>query len=211
MPRARLLGSLLVALAAAGCSTSTTPPAGGPIVIQDIPPAPKQSAPASITIPAIKVDAPLVPLGLDKNKTVMVPDLEHADQTSWYCDQYKDDNGAPTCAGGGVIPGDVGPAAVYGHIDAHKRDGVFKHIMELNLGDPINIKRADGTTLTFKVYKVQQIPKQDFVTPDKRDAAAAQVYGDVNRPEIRLITCIGDFVGGQIGYRDQGVVFAALT
>jgi hypothetical protein len=208
----RLLGPLLVALAVSGCGT-TAGSTARPLVIPTTtaPAAPTQSSPASITIPVIKVDAPLVPLGLDKNKTVMVPDLQHADQASWYCDQYKDDNGTPTCADGGVVPGDVGPASVYGHIDAHKRDGVFKRIMELNLGDPINIKRADGTTLTFKVYKVQQIPKADFVTPGKREAVAAQVYGDVPRPELRLITCTGPFVGGQVGYADQGIVYAALA
>lgn len=203
MRHVRLLGSLCVALAA-GCGT-TIGNTATPIVVPatTAPAAPTKSAPASITIPAIKVDAPLVPLGLDKNKTVMVPDLEHADQASWYCQDHKDDNGTPTCAGGGVVPGDVGPASVYGHIDAHKRDGVFKHIMELNLGDPINIKRADGTTLTFKVYKVQQIHKAQF--------PSSQVYGDVNRPELRLITCTGAFVGGQVGYQDQGIVYAALA
>lgn len=209
--RARLLGPLLVALAAAGCATTPSTPTG-PIVIPDTTTkAPTQSAPATITIPAIHVDAPLVPLGLDKNGAVQVSDLNHVDQASWYCQDYKDDNGTPTCAGGGVIPGNVGPAATYGHIDGHKRDGVYRHIMELNVGDPINIRRADGSTLTFKVYKVRQIPKADFVDPAKRTAAAAQVYGDVNRPEIRLITCTGTFVGGQIGYQDQGVVFAALA
>jgi hypothetical protein len=210
MKRARLLGSLLVALAA-GCGTSEP---ASPIPAASAPAqetAPTQSEPATIEIPAIKVDAPLVPLGLDKNKVVLVPDLNHVDQASWYCEGHEKIQGTLICGGGGVIPGNTGPAAIYGHIDGHKRDGVFKHIMELELGDPINIRRADGTTMTFKVYKIQQIPKGDFVTPGKRDAVAAQVYGDVPRPEIRLITCTGPFVGGQVGYQDQGIVYAALT
>lgn len=166
-------------------------------------PAPTRSAPTTIDIPTIHVNAPLVPLGLDNNKTVLVPDLNHVDQASWYCQDYKNADNTPTCAGGGVIPGDVGPAAVYGHIDGHKRDGVFKHVPELNIGDPINIHRADRTTITFKVYKVQQVHKTDF--------SAFQVYGDVLRPEIRLITCTGKFVGGQLGYEDQGIVYAELV
>jgi sortase (surface protein transpeptidase) len=188
---------------AAGCSTSEP---AGPAPAASAPAqetAPAQSEPATIQIPAIKVGAPLVPLGLDKNKVIQVPDLNHVDQASWYCEGHENIQGTLICTGGGVIPGNTGPAAIYGHIDGHKRDGVFKHIMELNLGDPINIKRADGTTLTFKVYKVQQINKAQF--------PSSQVYGDVSRPELRLITCTGAFVGGQIGYQDQGIVYAALV
>jgi sortase (surface protein transpeptidase) len=164
---------------------------------------PAKSSPATIEIPAIKVKAPLVPLGLNLDKTVRVPDLEHANEASWYCVGYEEIRGTPTCSGGGVIPGNVGPAAIYGHIDAHQRDGVFRHLPELNIGDTVNIKRADGTALMFKVYKVQQVPKSVF--------PSAQVYGNVTRPELRLITCTGAFVGGQVGYHDQGIVYASLA
>lgn len=149
------------------------------------------------------MDGPLVPLGLDKNKTVLVPDLNHVDQASWYCHDYQADDGVPSCSGGGVIPGNVGPAAIYGHIDGHRRkDGIFRHLPELHEGDLVKIHRADQTVLTFKVYRVQQVHKRDF--------DSKQVYGDVQRPELRLITCTGKFVGGQIGYEDQGIVYAAL-
>lgn len=192
-----------MALAAASCGV-TPNQANEPIVIPDTTaPAPTRSVPASIQIPAIHVDAPLVPLGLDKNGTVKVPDLNHVDQASWYCQDYRDEAGTPSCAGGGVIPGDVGPATIYGHIDGHKRDGAFRHLPELHNGDLISIKRADSTTLIFTVYKVQTVPKSQF--------PSSQVYGNVQRPEIRLITCTGEFVGGQVGYKDQGIVYAALT
>lgn len=202
--RARLLGSLTLALAAAACTTTTGKPTA-PIVIPTTtaPTAEIPVAPATLEIPTIHVNAPMVPLGLAKDGTVQVPDLNHVDQVSWYCQDYQADDGVPSCAGGGVIPGNMGPAALYGHIDGHKRDGVFKHLPELNLGDPITIHLANQTTLTFKVYKVQIVHKRDF----KPDA----VYGNVPRPELRLITCVGKFVGGQIGYEDQGIVYAALA
>lgn len=198
---ARLLAPLTLALAAACGTPAPTTPEPPPYTRVETPPA--RSAPASIQIPAINVDAPLVPLGLEPNGTVKVPDLNHVDQASWYCQDYRNDNGTPTCAGGGVIPGDTGPAAIYGHIDGHNRDGVFRHLPELNLGDQIKITRADGSVLIFKVYKVRTVPKSQF--------PSSEVYGNVQRPELRLITCTGDFIGGQVGYADQGIVYAALT
>lgn len=205
MKPTRLLGPLLVALAVAGCADTSPPritvPATTPAVRET---APTQSDPARIEIPAIGVSAPLVPLGLDpKNKTVMVPDLQHVDQASWYCEGYEKQHGTLLCPGGGVIPGNDGPAAIYGHIDGHNRDGVFRHLPELHVGDPINIRRADGTTMVFTVYKVQTVHKANFSSKD--------VYGDVPRPELRLITCTGKFIGGQLGYEDQGIVYAALA
>lgn len=185
-----------MALAVAGCVSKPPPHI-------TIPTPRTRSAPTTIQIPAINVDAPLVPLGLDKNRTVLVPDLNHVDQASWYCQDYQPSGNTQTCAGGGVIPGDVGPAAIYGHIDGHKRDGVFKHLPELHTGDPITIRRTDGTTLVFTVYKVQVVHKANF--------SSAAVYGNVPRPELRLITCTGKFIGGQLGYEDQGIVYAALT
>lgn len=199
-----LLGPLLVALAVAGCAGTNNPPPRITIPTTITPePATTRSAPVTIQIPAIHVDAPLVPLGLAKDKTVMVPDLNHVDQASWYCEDYQQTQGTLACPGGGVIPGNNGPAAIYGHIDGHKRDGVFKHLPELHTGDPITIRRTDGTTLTFTVYKVQQVHKANF--------NSAAVYGNVPRPELRLITCTGKFIGGQLGYEDQGIVYAALT
>ena len=200
--RARLLGTLTLALAAA-CTTPTTTRA--PIVVPTTPAPPQQTpvAPASIEIPAINVNAPMVPLGLAKDGTVAVPDLNHVDQVSWYCQDYQADDGVPSCPGGGVIPGSIGPAAAYGHIDGHRRDGAFKHLPELHAGDLVKIHRADQSILTFKVYRVQQVHKRDF--------DSKQVYGDVQKPELRLLTCTGKFIGGQLGYEDQGIVYAALA
>lgn len=202
----RLLGLLMVTLAVASCGGVATDKPISPIVVTT-PPAPDESAPTQsepvlLEIPAIKVSAPLVPLGLDKNKVIQVPDLNHVEQASWYCANFMKIQGHLMC-NGGVIPGNIGPSAIYGHIDGHHRDGVFRHLPELNIGDVVNIRQADGTTLTFKVYKVQQVDKATF--------PSAQAYGDVQRPELRLISCMGPFVGGQVGYRDQGIVYAALA
>jgi hypothetical protein len=46
---------------------------------------------------------------------------------------------------------------------------------------------------------VQTVAKSRFPT--------SQVYGNVNRPELRLITCGGPRTGA--GYRDNVIVFAA--
>jgi hypothetical protein len=37
------------------------------------------------------------------------------------------------------------------------------------------------------------------------------VYGDFTRPGLRLITCGGQWVGGELGYADNVIVFASLV
>ena len=53
----------------------------------------------------------------------------------------------------------------------------------------------------FTVSAVRTVAKADFPTED--------VYGDVDRPELRLITCGGPRTGD--GYLDNVIVFAELT
>src|SRR6266498_4710582 len=47
-------------------------------------PALPRSVPTRIQIPAIKVDAPITPLGLDENGSVQVPPLDEPALTGWY-------------------------------------------------------------------------------------------------------------------------------
>ncbi|MFI9236265.1 class F sortase [Streptomyces sp. NPDC053079] len=146
------------------------------------------SKPVRVSVPAASVDTgPILELGLADDGTVEVPSVEQADRIGWY-DK-------------GVTPGETGPAVLIGHFDTAKGPAVLKNIARLKVGDPITVGRADGSTVTFTVRELQQVDKKDFPT--------RKVYGNTDRPELRLITCGGDL---RDGHRpDNIVVYADLT
>ncbi|WP_329136296.1 class F sortase [Streptomyces sp. NBC_00670] len=146
-----------------------------------------RSAPVRLRIPRIGVDTPVIRLGLEADGTVEVPPLTAHDRAGWY-------DKSPT-------PGETGPSVLLGHVTVGQYgDGVFRHLSELRRGDRITAGRKNGTTAAFTVTRVRTVDKADFPTDE--------VYGDVDRPELRLITCGGPRSGD--GYRDNVIVFAAL-
>ena len=73
---------------------------------------------------------------------------------------------------------------------------------ELKPGDEVTVRRADGTDAVFVVDRVEQYTKATF--PDDL------VWGDVYRPELRLVTCGGELDRGAGSYRDNVIAFAHL-
>lgn len=163
----------------------------------EAPPAVPRVAPASIDIPKIKVHSTLIPTGLNPDNTLAAADVKHPQQASYYCveDLQK------ICSSG-VLPGQVGPAVILGHIDGAKQQGIFYYLNKLQIGDTVTITLKDGTVLTFQVYRIRQDSKTMFPTQ--------VVYQPTSVPEIRLITCTGAWVGGNMGYGDNLIVFASL-
>ncbi|MGW1681073.1 class F sortase [Saccharopolyspora sp. NPDC002376] len=151
-------------------------------------PVPGDSHPRAISIRSIDATSSLVPLGLNHDGSAEVPPLDKPEQAGW----YKLGPGA----------GDVGPFVVLGHVDSYTEAGVFYRLRDLRAGDPINIDRADGSKVTYVVDRVETAAKDRFPT----DA----VYGDVPRPEIRLITCGGAFDTSERSYEDNVIVFGHL-
>ncbi|HOZ60381.1 MAG TPA: class F sortase [Nakamurella multipartita] len=184
-------------------SANTAPPA----TVSDIPtataqasppPEPAAAAPAAsppaaarpihLRIPAIEVDTELIELGLapDGSLAVPAPGPDY-DKAAWF-------NGSPA-------PGDVGPAVLEGHIDsAANGPSVFFELAALTAGDQVFVDRADGSTVSFTVDTVASYPKSDFPT--------LQVYRNTSGPELRLITCGGDFDSGAGSYLNNTVVYA---
>jgi hypothetical protein len=146
------------------------------------------SEPVRIAIPSLAVDAPIYPVGLDDNGAIAAPPLEQADQTGWYED--------------GPAPGQFGAAIIVGHVDDREGPAVFYGIGDLPPGSRIEISRQDGRMAVFEVTAVRTYPKERL-PPD-------EVYGDFREPELRLITCGGEWVGGEAGYADSVIVFATL-
>ncbi|MCQ8834298.1 class F sortase [Streptomyces malaysiensis] len=147
-----------------------------------------RSVPVRLLIPAIGVDTPVIRLGLAPDGRVQVPPVTAHDRAGWY-------RHSPT-------PGQVGPAVILGHVTVGSfGDGVFRHLTGLRRGDRVVARLENGTAAEFAVTAVRTVAKADFPADD--------VYGDVDRPELRLITCGGPRSGD--GYLDNVIVFAALT
>jgi sortase (surface protein transpeptidase) len=149
-----------------------------------------RSEPVHVDIPAIGVSTPLMALGLNPDGTIAVPPLSRGAPAGWY--RYL------------VTPGEVGPAVILGHVDT-ARDGpaVFYRLQELRPGDTVAVRRTDGRTAIFTVNRVAQYPKLAF--------PADEVYGAVDHPALRLITCGGSFDPIHRQYRGNVVVYAELT
>ncbi|MGC5309832.1 class F sortase [Micromonospora zamorensis] len=147
------------------------------------------SAPTTITISRIGVRANILALGVNDDGTVQVPPLEQAMDAGWYKL--------------GVSPGEVGNAAIMGHVDSEKiGPAVFFRLGELLPGDTITVSRADRSEATFRVDGVKSYPKEAFPT--------ALVYGPSDTASLRVITCGGTFDKEKGSYPDNVIVFATL-
>ncbi|MFD5474294.1 class F sortase [Streptomyces sp. NPDC127105] len=147
-----------------------------------------RSVPVRLRIPAIGVDTPLLSLGLEQDGTVQVPPVTAHDRAGWY-------RNSPT-------PGQLGPSVVLGHVTVGPYgDGVFRHLDRLRTGETIVARLENGTQARFAVTSTRTVAKARFPTDD--------VYGNVDRPELRLITCGGPRDGD--GYRDNVIVFGVLS
>lgn len=193
--RALLIVAVLAVLPACGASdwpAMAAPP--GPTAA-----APAAAAPTGLRIPALEVTSDLTRTGMLTDGSPEVPPVDDPGQASW--------------ATWSPEPGTVGPAVLYGHVNGTVNGvrgvpGVFARIDQMQPGQEILVAREDGTTAVFAVTRVKTWAKADF---DRDGAARREVYGDTSGPELRLITCGGDFDPAAHSYLDQVVVFAQLA
>ncbi|KMS81394.1 peptidase C60 [Streptomyces leeuwenhoekii] len=158
--------------------------AGEPPAAAALPPSP----PDRIRIPAIRVDAPLMGLGLTRTGSLEVPPAGKKNLAGWY--------------EAGTTPGETGTAIVAGHVDNADGPAVFYRLGALRKGGRIEVDRRDGGVAVFTVDAVEVYDARNF--PDEK------VYGAANRPELRVITCGGGW-SRATGYQGNVVVFAHLT
>ena len=144
-------------------------------------------APTRVRIPAIEAESGLVDLGVDGERRLVPP--EDFATAGWFT--------------GGPRPGAPGPAVIAGHVDSYRGPAVFFRLADLAPGDEVLVDRADGSTARFEVRSVDRYPKDEFPTE--------RVYGPTPRPELRLITCGGEFDAAERSYRDNVVVSAVLA
>lgn len=148
---------------------------------------PPQALPARLQVPSIAVDTELEQLGLLDDGSLATP--VDTDLAGWF--------------EGGPRPGAVGPAVIAGHVSWNGDPSVFFRLTELSPGDEITVEQMDGTTVAFEVTRIEQHPKDEFPT--------VAVYSNTEGPELRLITCGGEFDSSTGHFDDNIVVFATLV
>ncbi|WP_240434969.1 class F sortase [Streptomyces sp. YIM 130001] len=147
------------------------------------------SDPLRVSIPELRVDAPLTDLALEDDSRLAAPPETDAGLAGWWAD--------------GPTPGTRGTAIIAGHVDVPTGPAVFYDLGALDPGATVRVGREDGSTAHFTVDDVEVYDADDF--PDDK------VYADTGRPELRVITCGGGF-DEQLGqYRGNVVVTAHLT
>lgn len=170
-----------------------------PAVVSPAPEPPEEvvtgAAPATISVPAIGVDAaPIVSVGLEPNGDMEIP--EDVDLIGW----YEPSASFPDFPG--VVPGaPEGTAVLSGHVDSRSQGrGVFYDLRLLDVGDEIEIAHADGVVTRYVVtgrtsYGKDEIPLGEIFVWD-------------GPSRLALITCGGEFDRTARSYTDNIVVLA---
>ncbi len=161
-----------------------------PIEPSEAPPRKREAAkprriavPTTVEIPAIDVRARIVPVGLNVDGSMEVPDFGLA---GWYTK--------------GPRPGQPGPAVVVAHVDSKAGPDVFYRLRELEQGDVIRIRRANGTSETWTMRSGEQTHKDELPVD--------RIWNATREPVLRLVTCGGSFNGATGHYEDNIIVYA---
>jgi sortase (surface protein transpeptidase) len=147
----------------------------------------KAARPVSVAIPALGVDAPVQPLGVDSDRKLEVPTDPAV--AGWYRDSSA--------------PGAAGAAVIAGHVTWKQEPAVFFELGDLRPGQRVHVRRADGRTAVFAITEIEQYTKDEFPT--------ARVYRPVDRPVLRLITCGGEYDADNDTYTANVVAYGTLV
>jgi hypothetical protein len=152
-------------------------------------PALEHSVPTRIAIPSLGVRAGVVEVGLAADGSIDAPTEDPAESAGWYSL--------------GPTPGEAGTSVIVGHVDTDSRPALFHRLHTLRRGQTIEVSRRDNRVATFTVELVRAYPKTAFPVD--------QVFVRSDRPRLVLVTCGGDWVGGDVGYAENVIVFATLA
>ncbi len=198
----------LIAFAAVGCATPTepisaptpegsaapvptTPPAAaGPVQISDASLSALQIttviAPISLAIESVNLEMPVVPVGVESDGQMEIP--ESAADAGWY-------------RFGASPASDTGNVVIAAHVDdARIGLGPFSRLPGMSEGDLIEVSLEDGSTVTYRVFRVEQTSKQSV----DMDA----VFANGEDQNLVLVTCGGRFDWDARHYEDNVVVWA---
>lgn len=186
-PRADLVGPS-VRTAASSTTTSTTAASSDPTTTTTPATTTTTAAPPPvpnrIRIPAIGVDASVVPVGLNPDGSMEVP---AASDVGWY--------------ELGVRPGGPqGSSVLAAHVDYAGQRGAFYDLRALEVGAEVEVTGPDGRPLRYVVSERLQVDKDELPTQE--------LFRVTGTPTLTLITCGGSFDRSVRHYEDNIVVRA---
>jgi hypothetical protein len=175
VPAAPIVGAQQVGLNAA----ATTPVVGST-------PSAVIAAPVRLRLPRLRIDAPVLPVTVDVNGLLGVPDNPR--QVGWWTASSR-----PGMQSGSVV--------VDGHVDSATLGlGALFHLDQARPGDEVLLTNAAGVSTSYSVVARRTYPKTTL--------PATEVFASDVRPRLVLITCGGAFDQATRHYADNIVVYA---
>ncbi len=150
-------------------------------------PAAKRPAPPTrLRIPSLRIDAPIVPVGITADGELEAPSEGH--QVGWFSR--------------GIRPGEVGNALLDGHVDWQRALAVFWYLGNIRPGDEVIVVTETGDDLRFGVTWKELVPVAG--------APLERIFGPTEESALTLITCGGSFDRNTRSYTHRWVVRAVL-
>lgn len=215
--RAVALAALVTAALVAGCSGpgSTEAPSASPAAAPapvapaptptqgpSLPQVPVQSAdlstlaqaavvpPVSLTIPAVGIEVPIDPVGVEEDGQMEIPPL--AERAGWY--RFGSAPGEP-----------AGTTVIAAHVDSVASAGLgpFARLVDVEPGTTVTVTSQDGSVRDYVVREVTTVPKAS--------ASWGPVFTRDGAPRLVLVTCGGTFQREVSSYTDNILVTADLV
>ncbi len=162
-----------------------TPPARiGTAVTSE--PTPFAPTPVAISIPGLSVDTAVIPVGVDTDGQVRIP--QNIDRVGWYKFGAKPGSG-------------IGSSVIVGHKDGRNYGkGAFYNLGNLKPGDSIALTTESGEQLNYLVTGRESIVKKEL--------PVRELFRESGQEVLTLISCSGNYIPG-VGY-DQNVIVTAV-
>lgn len=142
-----------------------------------------RAQPVRVRVPALGVDAPVVPTGVTTTGQMEVP--TNVRDVAWY--RY------------GPAPGEGGSTVLAAHVDlAGQGPGVFFYLHTLEVGDVVVVELSDGQIGRYQVEAITRYKKDELPID--------VVFSREGPPVLTLVTCGGGFSQGR--YDSNVVVYA---
>ena len=143
-------------------------------------------APARVRIESLRIDAPIIPVGLVDGNVLEVP--KDIRRVGWY--EFGPKPGSPS-----------GSSVLVAHRDGTTQGrGVFFALDALDLDSIVEVLTSTGVTLRYRVVAVEGIRKSQF------EADIEEFFAVDGPPRLTLITCGGTYDRDEGGYEANVVV-----
>ena len=161
--------------------TDRTQPLGSALLTPLPDPAP---APVGLVVDSLGISsAAIVDVGVEPNGEMEIPG---ATEIGWY--RF------------GPSPGEPGSAVLAAHIAFNGRDGVFRDLADIEVGDIVEVLFDDGSIDRFEITETAQYSKDELPVD--------RIFAKKGPSELTLITCGGDFNRSLRSYSDNVVAYA---